>query len=301
MRVVFMGTPEFSVSALKRLVEAGHEIVCVYTQPPRPAGRGKAPRPTSVAIAAEALGLPIRSPVNFKDADEIARFKELDADVAVIVAYGLLLPAPILEAPSKGCLNIHASLLPRWRGAAPIHRAIMAGDTETGVCIMQMDEGLDTGDVVSRAKTQITSADTTETLHDRLAELGADQIVKVLALDTWMAEPQDTVGITYAKKIEKAEARVDWTRSAAEVDCHIRGLSRFPGAWSMLNGERIKFLLSRIAEGSGPAGVAIDDEMTISTGEGTVKILRAQRSGKAEASIEDFLRGMPVPQGSEFE
>lgn len=301
MRVVFMGTPEFSVSALKRLVEAGHEIVCVYTQPPRPAGRGKAPRPTSVAIAAEALGLPIRSPVNFKDADEIARFKELDADVAVIVAYGLLLPAPILEAPSKGCLNIHASLLPRWRGAAPIHRAIMAGDTETGVCIMQMDEGLDTGDVVSRAKTQITSADTTETLHDRLAELGADQIVKVLALDTWMAEPQDIVGITYAKKIEKAEARVDWTRSAAEVDCHIRGLSRFPGAWSMLNGERIKFLLSRIAEGSGPAGVAIDDEMTISTGEGTVKILRAQRSGKAEASIEDFLRGMPVPQGSEFE
>ena len=219
-----MGTPEFSVTALDALVEAGHEVICAYSQPPRPAGRGKKPRPSPVQQRAEVLGIPVRHPSTLKTPDARAEFAALDADVAVVVAYGLILPQAVLDAPSHGCLNIHASLLPRWRGAAPIHRAVMAGDVETGVCIMQMDAGLDTGPVLMRAATPIGASDTTGDLHDRLAVMGGELIVETLArLDALEAEAQPDTGVTYASKIDKAEARVDWTRPAAEVDQLIRG------------------------------------------------------------------------------
>ena len=255
MRVVFMGTPDFSVAALDALVAAGHEIVCVYTQPPRPAGRGKKPRPSPVQARAGALGLPVRHPVSLKDAAAQAEFAALGADVAVVVAYGLILPQPVLDAPRHGCLNIHASLLPRWRGAAPIQRAIMAGDAETGVCIMAMEAGLDTGPVLLRAAEPIRPEDTAAALHDRLARLGARLIVEALAgLDTLTPAPQPEAGVTYAAKIDKAEARVDWARPAAEIDRQIRGLSPFPGAWCEAGSERLKLLDARLAEGAGRAG-----------------------------------------------
>lgn len=293
MRVVFMGTPEFSVPAL-RAIAARHQVVCVYSQPPRAAGRGQKPRPSPVQAAAEALGIPVRTPLRLKDAEAQAEFAALGADVAVVVAYGLILPQPVLDAPRLGCLNIHASLLPRWRGAAPIHRAVMAGDAETGVAIMQMEAGLDTGPVLAEARTRIGAEDTTADLHDRLAAMGAALIVDVLDRLPLPAVPQPAEGVTYAAKIDKAEARVDWTRPAAEVDRLIRGLSPFPGAWCLAAGERLKLLRSRVVAGSGAPGEVLDG-LTVACGEGAVEITEVQREGRRAVPAAEALRGMALP------
>ncbi len=298
MKIVFMGTPEFSVPTLERLVTVGHEVVCVYTQPPRPAGRGKKGRISPVHRAAMMMGVPVRHPESLKGEDEKAEFAALGADVAVVVAYGLILPRAVLDAPKHGCLNIHASLLPRWRGAAPMHRAIIAGDTETGVCIMQMEAGLDTGPVLMRAATPIAPQETTGELHDRLAQMGADLIGVVLGrLDrlTPVAQPEE--GVTYAAKIDKAEAKVDWTRPAGEIDRQIRGLSPFPGAWTTLNGRRLKLLRSRVSPAEGGPGTVLSG-LTVACGEGAVDILELQAEGRARQDVTEFLRGTPVPPGT---
>lgn len=296
MRLIFMGTPDFSVPALQALVEAGHDIAAVYTQPPRPAGRGKKDRPSPVQGRAEELGLDVRHPKTLRDAAAQADFRALSADIAVVVAYGLILPQAVLDAPRHGCLNIHASLLPRWRGAAPIHRAVMSGDAETGVCIMQMEAGLDTGPVFLREATAIGPEDTTGDLHDRLADMGARLIVRALdRLSDLSAVSQPETGVTYAEKIDKAEARIDWTRPAAEVDRQIRGLSPFPGAWCDIDGERVKLLRSRLAEGEGPPGTHLGG-FRIACGDGAVQILEAQRQGKRAMPATDFLRGADLPK-----
>jgi len=298
MRLIFMGTPAFSVPVLDALVGAGHEVVAVYTQPPRPAGRGKKERPGPVHMRAAALGLEVRHPVSLKVEDEQQAFAALGAEVAVVVAYGLILPQAVLEMPLNGCLNIHASLLPRWRGAAPIHRAIMAGDAETGVCIMQMEAGLDTGPVLLQHKTVIGPEETTGALHDRLSALGAGAIVEALAqLDSLTPVPQSEAGVTYAAKIDKAEARIDWTRSATEVDRQIRGLSPAPGAWFEMEGARIKALGARPAKGSGVPGTVLEG-LTIACADGAVEITRLQRAGKSATSADDFLRGAPPAPGT---
>ncbi len=295
MRIIFMGTPDFSVPALDALHAAGHEIVCVYTQPPRPAGRGKKDRPSPVQARAEALGLMVRHPARLKGAEEQAAFAALHADLAVVVAYGLILPQAVLDAPRFGCMNIHASLLPRWRGAAPIHRAVMAGDAETGVCIMQMEAGLDTGPVLLRESTAIGPEETTGDLHDRLSEMGARLIVTAAARAGALEPmPQPETGATYAEKIDKAEAAVDWTRPAEEVDRHIRGLSPFPGAWTEVEGERVKLLRSRLAEGSGTPGAVLGG-FTVACGIGAVEILQAQRQGKRPMEAAELLRGLTLP------
>lgn len=293
MKAVFMGTPEFSVPVLEAL-HARHEIVAVYCQPPRPAGRGKADRPSPVQARAEALGLPVRHPVSLRNPEAVAEFAALGADVAVVVAYGLILPQAVLDAPRLGCLNIHASLLPRWRGAAPIHRAIMAGDRETGVCIMQMEAGLDTGPVLLRETVEIGAEETTAELHDRLSALGARLIVEALERLPLPAVPQPDEGVTYAAKIDKAEARVDWTRPAVEVDRLIRGLSPFPGAWVEVNGERVKLLRSRLAKGQGAPGQVLHG-FTVACGEGAVEVLEAQREGKRPMPAAEVLRGLILP------
>ena len=293
MKIIFMGTPDFSVPVLEALHQA-HEIVAVYCQPPRPAGRGKADRPTPVHARALALGLPVRHPVSLRSEGAAKDFAALGAEVAVVVAYGLILPQAILDAPRLGCLNIHASLLPRWRGAAPIHRAIMAGDAETGVCIMQMEAGLDTGPVLLREATAIGAEETTADLHDRLSQMGAGLILQALAALPLAAQPQPEQGVTYAAKIDKAEARVDWTRPAVEVDRQIRGLSPFPGAWCDVAGERVKLLRSRLAEGRGEPGQVLHG-LTIACGEGAVEITLAQREGKKPVTAQDFLRGFNLP------
>ncbi len=289
-----MGTPEFSVPVL-RAIAAQHEVLCVYCQPPRPAGRGKKDRPSPVQIAAEELGLTVRHPVSLRSEEAQQDFAALQPDVAVVVAYGLILPQPILDAPRHGCLNIHASLLPRWRGAAPIHRAILSGDAETGICIMQMEAGLDTGPVLLRAATPIGSDETTADLHDRLSSMGAALILTALArLPELVPEPQPAEGVTYAAKIDKAEARIDWSRSATEIDRQIRGLSPFPGAWCEVAGERVKLLRSRLAKGQGEPGAVLHD-MTIACGDGAVEITLAQREGKRPKEPAEFLRGLRLP------
>jgi methionyl-tRNA formyltransferase len=301
MRLAFMGTPDFSVPTLRALAAAGHEIAAVYTQPPRPAGRGKKPRPSPVQIAAEELGVPVRSPETLRDAEAQAAFAALGLDAAVVVAYGLLLPEAVLNAPRLGCFNLHASLLPRWRGAAPIQRAIMAGDSETGVCAMRMEKGLDTGPTALCRATSITPTDTAGDLHDRLAALGAPLMVEALeGVETGRLAltPQPETGATYAKKIDKTETRIDWTRPAAEVDAAIRGLSPAPGAWTELHGERVRILLSAVEAGDGAPGEALDDGLLIACGSGAVRILRAQRPGKGAAEAEALLRGFPVPAGT---
>ena len=301
MKLVFMGTPAFSVPVLDALVQAGHEIAAVYCQPPRPAGRGKKDRPTPVHARALELGLEVRHPVSLKGAQEQAEFDALGADIAVVVAYGLILPQAILDAPTRGCLNIHASLLPRWRGAAPIHRAIMAGDAKTGICIMQMEAGLDTGPVLLCEDTDIAPTETTDALHDRLSVMGAQAIVTALGqLDALVAVSQPDAGVTYAHKIDKSEARIDWTASAVEVDRKIRGLSAFPGAWCEINGQRVKILASRIAQSAGPAGMVLDDTLTVGCAEGAVQLLRLQKAGKGAQDAEVFLRGFPVAQGTQI-
>ena len=293
MRVIFMGTPDFSVPALRALA-ARHQIVAVYSQPPRAAGRGQKPRPSPVQRAAEELGLTTRTPATLRDPAERADFAALDADVAVVVAYGLILPQVVLDAPRLGCLNIHASLLPRWRGAAPIHRAIMSGDAETGVAIMQMEAGLDTGPVLAEARTLIGAQDTTADLHDRLSAMGADLIVATLDRLPLPAVPQAAKGVTYAAKIDKSEARIDWTRPAEVIDRQIRALSPFPGAWCMVEGERIKLLRSRLAPGAGQPGQVLSG-FTIACGTGAIEVLEAQREGKRPMPAAEVLRGLSLP------
>ncbi len=298
MRVVFMGTPDFSVPVLDALVEAGHEVAAVYSQPPRPAGRGKKDRPNPVQARAEVLGLTVRHPVSLKDAGAQAAFAALGADIAVVVAYGLILPQVVLDAPTRGCLNIHASLLPRWRGAAPIHRAIMVGDTSTGVCIMQMEAGLDTGPVLLRRETSIGAGETTGALHDRLSAMGAEAIVDALAqLDdlTPVAQPEE--GVTYATKIDKSEAKLDWTDPAPHIVKQILGLSPFPGSWTMAAGKRLKVLEARVADGTGAPGTVLIGT-TIACGDGAVELTRVQPEGKGAMDTKDWLLGARIAPGT---
>jgi len=306
MRIVFMGTPDFSVPVLEALLAAGHDICAVYSQPPRPAGRGKKDRPGPVHARAEALGLPVRHPVSLKGVEVQADFAALDADVAVVVAYGLILPQSVLDAPKRGCLNIHASLLPRWRGAAPIHRAIMAGDARTGVCVMQMEAGLDTGPVLLCSEIAIEQGETTGRLHQRLSKLGAQSIVDALAqLDDLTPQPQPDEGVTYAAKIDKAEARVDWSRPASEIARQINALSPFPGAWTMAGDERIKLLQAAPAQLPWPQGevhvshnhLTVGARPIVQAGDpfGSVVINRLQRAGKKPATVSDVLRGWTPP------
>ncbi len=294
MKVVFMGTPAFSVPVLEGLA-ARHDVVAVYSQPPRPAGRGKADRPSPVQQRAEALGLIVRHPTSLRTPESQAEFAAWQADVAVVVAYGLILPQPVLDAPRAGCLNIHASLLPRWRGAAPIHRAIMAGDATTGICIMQMEAGLDTGPVLLREATAIGDGETTADLHDRLSAMGARLILTALdQLADLRPAVQPSEGVTYAAKIDKAEARVDFARPATEVDRLIRSLSPFPGAWVQIGDERVKLLRSRLAKGEGPPGQVLGG-FTIACGSGAVEVLEAQREGKRPMPAAEVLRGLVLP------
>lgn len=300
MRIIFMGTPDFSVSVLEALHGAGHEIVAVYSQPPRRAGRGKKARPSPVQKCAEGLGLPVFTPLNFKDESDRAAFAAHSADIAVVVAYGLILPQAVLDMPALGCLNIHASLLPRWRGAAPIQRAIMAGDEKTGVCIMQMEAGLDTGPVIARLETEISAEDTAASLHDTLAEIGSRLIVEVLEVNRFIAKPQPSEGVTYASKIDKSEAKIDWQQPALTIDRQIRGLSPFPGAWCEMKGERVKILGSVVTEGTGLAGEALDDAFTIACGQGAAQLIKLQRAGKGPMDAEAFSRGFPLLKGEKL-
>ncbi|KLI63260.1 methionyl-tRNA formyltransferase [Aurantiacibacter marinus] len=297
MRIIFMGTPDFAVPTLNALVEAGHEVAAVYTQPPSRSGRGKQERPSPVHARAEALGIEVRHPVSLKGAGEQAAFAALDADIAVVAAYGLLLPQAILDAPKHGCLNVHGSLLPRWRGAAPIHRAVQAGDAETGITIMRMELGLDTGPMLLKGSTPIAGKTTGE-LHDELAAMGASLMVEALArFDTLEAETQDDALATYAPKIDKAEAKLDFTKLADVLEREVRAFAPFPGSWFMLGGERVKLLLAELADGKGPPGTILDDRLTISCGEGALRPLRLQRAGKPVMSAEDFLRGNAITAG----
>ncbi|PYF12105.1 methionyl-tRNA formyltransferase [Rhodobacter viridis] len=294
MRVIFMGTPEFSVPVLEALA-AQHEVVAVYSQPPRPAGRGKALRPSPVQARAEALGLSVRHPLNFKAPEDREAFAALNADIAVVVAYGLILPQAILDAPKRGCLNIHASLLPRWRGAAPIHRAIIAGDAETGICIMQMEAGLDTGPVLLRETLAIGATETTGELHDRLSAMGARMICEALdRLDSLTPAAQPEVGVTYAAKIDKAEAKIDWSRPASELVRLVNGLSPFPGAWCEVAGERVKLLRAECVAGSGDAGTVLQG-FDIACGTGAIRVLEAQREGKKPMPSAEILKGLVLP------
>ncbi|ENZ83346.1 MULTISPECIES: methionyl-tRNA formyltransferase [Caulobacter] len=305
MRIAFLGTPDFAVTCLAELVASGHEIACVYSQPPAPRGRGQDLKPSPVHAFAEGLGLPVRTPVSMKTAEEIEAFKALDLDAAVVVAFGQILVSDVLDAPVHGCFNLHASLLPRWRGAAPIQRAIMAGDPVTGVQVMRMSEGLDEGPILMSEQVVIAADDTAATLHDKLAAVGARLLpVALAAIERSAARetPQAEAGVTYAKKIKSAEARIDWTRPAAEVDRHIRGLSPFPGAWFEAPSERglvrVKALLSRVEDAGGPPGQALDDALLIACGEGAVRLLKAQREGKGAQDAEVFTRGFPIPAGT---
>jgi methionyl-tRNA formyltransferase len=301
MRIIFMGTPDFAVPALDALVAAGHDIVAVYSQPPRPAGRGKAPLPSPVHARAEALGLVVRTPVSLRGAEEQADFAALKADVAVVAAYGLILPVPVLEAPGLGCLNIHASLLPRWRGAAPIQRAILAGDTETGVTIMQMEAGLDTGPMLARAATPV-DAKTAGALTAELADMGAKLLLEVLAdLPAHPPVPQPEAGVTYAAKIDKAESRLDFTRPAVEVERQVRAFNPAPGAWLAIGGERIKILAAAVEAQDGPAGTVMDERLLIACGSGSVRPALVQRAGKGAMAAGEMLRGFAVPPGTALE
>ncbi|WP_176036676.1 methionyl-tRNA formyltransferase [Brucella tritici] len=302
MRVVFMGTPEFSVPILTAIIGHGYEVVAVYTQPPRPAGRrGLELTKSPVHEKAEQFGIPVFTPKSLKGAEEQEVFASLEADVAIVVAYGLLLPKAILDAPRLGCYNGHASLLPRWRGAAPIQRAIMAGDAETGMMIMKMDAGLDTGPVAMAEKVAITPDMTAGELHDRLSMIGADLMIRALGAlerESLALQPQAEEGVTYAAKIDKAEARIDWSKSAQEVHNTIRGLSPFPGAWCEMeiNGavERVKLQRSTLGEGKGEPGTVLDDRLTVACGEGAVRLVTLQRSGGKPLPAQEFLRGAQV-------
>lgn len=297
MRIVFMGSPDFAVPSLDVLVASGHDIACVYTQPPRPAGRGKADRKTAVNRRADEIGVEVRCPPSLKDVGEQARFAALDCDLAIVAAYGLILPAPILAAPRAGCINIHASLLPRWRGAAPIQRAILAGDEITGVTIMRMEEGLDTGPMLLTRETAVDSK-TAGDLTEELAKLGAEAIVD------WLREPRPPVaqpdqGMTYASRIDKAEARIDWTRSAEHIERQMRAFAPAPGAWFEASGERIKLLKAKLgAETLGEPGEVLDDGLTIACATGSIRPLTVQRAGRGPMTPDELLRGFPIPKGT---
>ncbi|MEM7239752.1 MAG: methionyl-tRNA formyltransferase [Pseudomonadota bacterium] len=298
MRVVFMGTPDFAVPVLNALVDAGHDVVRVYSQPPRRAGRGKQVRRAPVHTAAEARGIPVATPDGFRDL-VIDGFVELRPDIAIVVAYGQILPQAALDVPRLGCLNLHASLLPRWRGAAPIQRAIMAGDPVTGVCVMQMDAGLDTGPVLARETVPIAPDETAATLHDRLAAISARLIVQTLPnLHECRAEPQPLSGVTYAAKIDKREARIDWCLDAPTLGALIRGLSPFPGAWCDIGGTRVKVLMASLAEGSGPPGAVLDDRLCVACGAGALRLTLVQPAGKSAMPAAAFLSGRPVTAGT---
>ncbi len=292
-----MGTPDFAVETLKALIAAGHEIASVYAQPPRASGRGLQLRPTPVHAFAEAQGIEVRTPVSLKSPEEQQRFADVKADAAVVVAYGLLLPKAVLDAPKYGCFNVHASLLPRWRGAAPIQRAIMAGDAESGVTIMRMEEGLDTGPMLSVGRVAIKAETTASSLHDELAVVGARLMVEVLRNPSAHGTIQPIEGATYAKKIEKAEAHIDFSKSALEVRNHIHGLSPFPGAWCMMNGARVKILHCQIVEGHGPVGELLDDVLTVACSAGAIRLTSLQREGKGVMDAETFRRGFPLSKG----
>ncbi len=303
LRLAFMGTPEFSVPALHALSRAGHDIAAVYCQPPRPAGRGHKIQKSPVQRAAEGLGLPVRVPRSLKQPAEQQDFAALDLDIAVVVAYGLILPSPILQAPRLGCLNIHASLLPRWRGAAPIQRAVLAGDSETGITIMQMDEGLDTGAMLLQEATSIGPTDTSADLHDRLAEIGARMIVAALdaaAKGSLTPEPQDDAAASYAAKLSKQDGAIDWSRPATHLDAAIRALTPWPGAWFMLNGEMIRIRRAAVLgidDASAP-GTLLDDDFSVRCGEGALRLERVQRAGKPEADGDAVLRGLRLSLGT---
>ena len=298
MRIIFMGTPEFAVPTLKALHHAAHEIVAVYTQPPRPAGRGKKLQLSPVQKEAEVLGIEVRSPNSLKSAGEQARFAALEADVAVVAAYGLILPQAVLDAPEHGCLNVHASILPRWRGAAPIHRAVMAGDPTTGVTIMQMEAGLDTGPMLATIRTPI-EAKTTGELTRELAEKGAQLMVGTLReLANHRPLTQDEERAVYAPKIDKAEARIDWTKPAEELERLVRGLAPSPGAWFELEDERVKVLRAEVVEQEGEPGEVLDDALTVGCGENALRPTRLQRAGKPAMDAGEFLRGRPVSMGT---
>ena len=302
LRLAFMGTPEFAVPALAELIAQGHDIAAVYSQPPRPKGRGMETEPGPVHKFANTAKLEVRTPLSLKGAEEQAAFAALNLDAAIVVAYGLILPKAILDAPRLGCFNLHGSLLPRWRGAAPIQRAVMAGDAETGVMVMHMDEGLDTGPVLMAERVAIARKTSGE-LADELSRLGADLMARALAAlerGSLGEQKQSEAGVTYAKKIAKEEARIDWTKSAAEIDCLIRGLSPAPGAFSEVKGERLKILHAEPAQGSGTPGEVISPDLTIACGEGALRLTRVQRPGGKAMAAEDMLKGFALPPGTRF-
>jgi len=304
LKLVFMGTPDFSVPTLAALAEAGHDIAAVYTRGPRPAGRGMAERKTPVHLAAEERGIPVFTPKTLRDEAEQELFRSHEADAAIVVAYGLILPQAVLDAPRLGCFNVHASLLPRWRGAAPINRAIMAGDAESGVAIMKMDAGLDTGAVVAEERTPIGPDETAGDLHDRLAVMGAGLMARSLddiGAGRVRAVPQPPDGVNYAAKLTNEETRVDWSRPAAEIHAHIRGLAPFPGAWCEVDlgrgPERLRLLRSENAKGSGEPGSVLDTKGVVACGEGAVRLVTVQRAGKAPMPFADFARGARIEPG----
>ena len=305
MKIVFLGSAYFSIPTLAKLIEAGHEIACVYSQPPRRAGRGKKVNLTPVHKMALKYGITVRTPENFKLQKDKLAFFDLKADLTVVVAYGLVLPVEIIEAARYGSLNIHASILPKWRGAAPIHRAIMSGDSETGVCIMKMDAGLDTGPIVAKELVPIKPDDTTSVLSERLADLGAKLLIEAIKkIDEFIPKPQSTKEVSYAKKIDKREAKIDWSLDFQKIEQQIRGLSRYPGAWTYYNGERIKFLNVRInsskQNNQAEPGMVIGTPLVIACKGGALEITLLQRPGKLVQTTEDFLRGFPIQIGSSF-
>jgi methionyl-tRNA formyltransferase len=305
LRLIFMGTPDFAVPTLVEIVGRGHEVVAVYTRAAKPAGRGMEPKPSPVEREARRLGLPVHTPATLRTPEALAAVKAHGADAAVVVAYGLILPKPVLDAVPRGCFNLHASLLPRWRGAAPINRAIMAGDRETGVMVMGMEEGLDTGPIAMTERVPIPPDMTAGQMHDALARLGGDLMVRALSAlerSSLALTPQPTDGVTYAAKLANAETRIDWSRPAQAVHDHIRGLSPFPGAWCELaiDGKptRLKILRTTLAAGSAPPGTLVDEAFTVASGEGAVRILELQRAGRQAMKTEDFLRGQSLPRGT---
>jgi methionyl-tRNA formyltransferase len=297
MRIVFMGSPDFAVPSLDALIQAGHEVAAVYAQPPRPAGRGKADRATAVHRRAEQLGIEVRTPRTLRDEEQQALFRALDADLAVVAAYGLILPGPILEAPKAGCINVHASLLPRWRGAAPIQRAILAGDEVSGVTIMRMDEGLDTGPMLLKRELGIRGKNAGQVMEE-LSKLGAGALIE------WLDHPippetQPNIGVTYASKIDKAEARIDWSKAAEEIERQVRAFNPVPGAWFEANGDRIKLLAVAVGvDAAGQPGEVLDDCLSVACGEGYVRPLQVQRAGRGAMTPGELLRGFPIPKGS---
>jgi methionyl-tRNA formyltransferase len=305
LRLIFMGTPDFAVPTLVEIVGRGHEVVAAYTRAAKPAGRGMEPKPSPVEREARRLGLPVHTPTTLRTPEALAAFKAHGADAAVVVAYGLILPKPVLDAVPLGCFNLHASLLPRWRGAAPINRAVMAGDRESGVMVMKMEEGLDTGPIAMAERVPIPPDMTAGQMHDALARLGADLMVRALSAlerSSLALTPQPTDGVTYAAKLTNAETRIDWSRPAQEVHDHIRGLSPFPGAWCELaidgKPKRLKVLRTTIAAGSAPPGTLVDEALTVACGDGAVRVLELQRAGRQAMKAEDYLRGQSLPRGT---